>query len=184
MAAPLVQAAVLTFEGQNNTICTVPITRSGFLVGNVVGDEQHFHEITSTRFGLPSNGTGIMLNDRNTRIFIEDVLGADFTLSLFDVASALSNLPAIGITIEGFNNGFSSGNISLASLGNGYTTLDGAGLGNVDRVVFDGFGGGGVFVLDNVNLGAAVNDVPEPGSPTPLLVAGLAALQLRQAGRV
>jgi hypothetical protein len=173
-AAPA-NAVTLTFEGHSNTIYDAPITRSGFDVGNVVGDQQHFHEITSTSFGLPNNGTGVLMNDRDTRIFVEGTLDAPFTLGTFDVASALANGPAVGILIEGFFNNFSTGVITVAVLGTGYTTLDGTSLGVVDRLVFDGIGGQGGFVLDNIALNAA----PVPG---PIVGAGLPGLWMAFGG--
>jgi hypothetical protein len=68
----------------------------------------------------------------------------------------------------------STGIVSLASLGTGYTTLAGGALGNVDLIVFDGFGDAGGFVLDNVTLDAA-GAAPEPGTLA-LLGLGLAGL--------
>ena len=173
-------AAVLTFEGVNNTIYNAPITRLGFDIGNVVGDQQHFHEITSTGFSLPSNGTGVMLNDRNTRIFIEKNGGGTFSLGNFDAASAgSSNLGGLGITVEGFLGGFSVGSLAVANLGAGYMTLFSGLFGNVDRVVFDGTGLNGGFILDNVSLdeGQGPSPVPIPAG-MPLLVAALGALGL------
>lgn len=162
-ALPTAHAALITFEGQSNAIYTAAINRAGFLIGNVAGDEQHFHEITSTNYGLPNNGTGILLNDRESRIYVEEQSGADFSLLGVDVAAALGNAPALGLTIEGFLNGSSVGVFNIASLGTGYTAV-GALFGAVDRVVFDGFGNGGGFVLDNLNVGDAVNGVPVPAT--------------------
>lgn len=182
-AALPAQAAVITFEGHENTPYSAPITRSGFIIGNVVGDEQHFHEITSNNYGLPSNGTGVLLNDRDTRIFVEAVGGIDFSLNGVDVAAALGNAPATGLTLEGFLNGVSVGSFSVNSLGNGYTSI-GSLFGTIDRLVFDGFGGGGGFVLDNLDVGDPRNNVPEPFTlalvGSALLMAGAAR---RTAGR-
>lgn len=157
------EAAVITFEGQFNTVYSTPITRLGFDIGNVSGDEQHFHELTSTLFGLPNNGTGVLQNDRDTRIFVAAAGGTmtRFHLSMVDVASALNNGPAVGLTISGFLDNVLVGTLTVGALGTGYTTVSGASLGPVDRLVFDGTGGAGGFVLDNL----AVNEmaaVPEP----------------------
>jgi hypothetical protein len=166
------QAAPITFEGQANTQYNSPITRGGYLIGNVVGQEQHFHEVDSNQYGLASNGTGVLLNDRDTQIFVEEVGGLDFSLISVDVASSLaSNNGGVGLVIMGYNNGAMVGQISLASLGNGFTTLNGASLGTIDRLVFDGIGGGGGFELDNLNLGPAANPVPEPTSVALVLLA-------------
>lgn len=166
-------AATLTFEGVSNTIYNSPITRSGFNIGNPVGDEQHFHVIVSLCCGLPSNGTGVLLNDRDTRLFIVEQSALAFALGSFDVATALANYPAVGLTIEGFFHGGSTGIISLASLGSGYTTLNGAVLGSIDRLIFDGIGGGGGFIVDNLTL----NPIPEPETYA-MLLAGLGLLGL------
>jgi len=156
-------AVTIEFEGFSNTIYNAPITLNGFNFGNPLGQTQHFHQITSTGFGLPNNGTGVLLNDRDTDIYVEVNGGGAFTLTSVDVASATSNLPANGIEIEGFLNSVSTGIISLVSLGNGYTTLLGSSLGTIDYLVFNGMGGGGGFVLDNLVLNEATA-VPEPST--------------------
>jgi len=174
LIAPQAQAqnALLTFEGQANTIYTSPIVRSSYQIGNPAGQEQHFHEIDSTRFGLPNNGTGILLNDRNTQIFLMADPGAAFilfSLTSVDVAASTGSRPADSLTLTGFLNGAPTGSVSVTFNGANYATLDGTALGTVDRLIFDGFGGGGGFVLDNVNLttpqapggGGAI---PEPGT--------------------
>lgn len=166
---------IITFEGQANTIYNAPITRSGFNIGNVAGDEQHFHEIASNNFGLTSNGTGVLLNDRDTRIFVVDQFAATFTLGTVDVATAANNSPAVGITIEGFLNNVSTGFVTLANMGNGFTTLNGAALGTVDRLVFDGTGGAGGFEIDNLTLNAPAAAVPEPETYA-MMLAGLGLL--------
>lgn len=166
------QAALITFEGQLNQIYSAPITRLGFDIGNVAGDQQHFHELTSTQFGLPNNGTGVLLNDRNTRIFVEEQSDADFSLGMVDVASALDNGGAVGLNIEGFLNGISTGVITISTLGSGYTTVNGGALGTIDRLVFEGIGSEGGFVLDNLLVNdSIIVSVPEPGS---LALVGLA----------
>lgn len=172
-------AAVLTFEGVNNTAYNAPITRQGFDIGNVAGDQQHFHEI-SPCCNLPSNGTGVLLNDRDTRIFIEKNGGGTFSLGNFDAASSgASNLGGLGITVEGFLGGFSVGSLIVADLGAGYMTLFSGLFGNVDRVVFDGTGLNGGFILDNVSLdeGQGPSPVPVPAG-LPLLIGALGALGL------
>jgi hypothetical protein len=173
-----VAAGTITFEGSDNTIYEAPIVRLGFTIGNVIGDEQHFHEINSTEFGLPSNGTGILLNDRDTRIFVNQG-GATFSLTSVDVASALNNNPADGLTITGYLLGVSTGVISLESLGTGYTVLLGGSLGAVDRLVFDGIGGEGGFVLDNLALNEQGQATPEPATWSALLL-GLGAIMARR----
>lgn len=156
----MANATLITFEGHTNTIYNSPITRLGFDIGNVAGQEQHFHEITSTGYSLPSNGTGVLLNDRDTQIFVKENGGGTFTLGSVDVASALGNNPAVGLTIEGFHNNMSTGQISLATLGSGYTTLFGSALGVVDKIIFDGIGGSGGFVLDNLALNERAVPLP------------------------
>ena len=175
MLATEVRAAILTFEGQSNTTYSSAITRDGFDIGNVATDTQHFHEISADPYGLPSNGTGVLLNDRNTRIFILKNGGGAFSLGALEVGTALNNLPAVGLMVEGFLSGISEGILNLANLGAGLTTLNGGSLfANIDRVVFDGICGGGGFVLDNVNLGAAnpVSAVPLPAG-LPLMLSFL-----------
>lgn len=175
-AAPI----VITFEGFENTIYNSPITRLGFDIGNPVNQEQHFHEITSTNYGLISNGTGVLLNDRDTEIFVIATggSGATFGLVSVDVATAANNNPAVGINIRGYLNSVLVGTIPLSNLGTVYTTLYGASLGSVDRLVFDGISGSGGFALDNLTLATgSASTVPDPGSS--LLLLGMGLLGLR-----
>jgi|GEM_PF-2073668 len=161
---------IITFEGQENTIYGSPIVRSGYTIGNVVGDEQHFHEITSTNYGLPNNGTGILLNDRDTSIFVE-MGGSGFYLESVDVATALNNNPATGMTISGYYLGSLTGTI-LSPIDGNYVNLLGASLGLVDRIVFDGTGSLGGFALDNLALSDTPGQTVVPEPATPFLVAG------------
>ncbi len=103
-ASPARAGVLVTFEGFSNTIYNAPITRSGFVFGNPTGQEQHFHEIDSTNFGLTSNGTGVLLNDRATQNFVVAADASVFTLGSVDVATAANNRPAVGLTIAGFLN--------------------------------------------------------------------------------
>lgn len=164
----------ITFEGQSNTIYGDPINREGYLIGNPAGQEQHFHEITSTGFGLPNNGTGVLLNDRDTQIFVTEFDASPFSLLSVQVAAASGNSPALGLVIQGFLNSSLVGTLTLASLGNGYTTVDGSFItGAIDRLVFDGIDGGGGFVLDNLQLenspSTAPQGVADAGSTVALL---------------
>lgn len=165
-------ATVITFEGQANLIYDTPIVRSGFLIGNVAGDEQHFHEIDSTQYGLASNGTGVLLNDRDTRIFVENEFGSSFWLGSVDVAASFSNNPGYAINVEGFLHGSSVGTVSTV-FGNSFITLSGLSLGAVDRLVFDGIGDQGGFELDNLTL--TPSNVPVPAAAW-LLGSGLLGL--------
>lgn len=171
------QAVTLTFEGQFNTIYNAPITRDGFEVGNPAGQEQHFHEIDSTQFGLSSNGTGVLLNDRDTQIFLQAVGGGAFDLTSFDIATAANNNPAPSFTATGYLDGSVVGTVS-GSLG-GFATW--SGLSGVDYVVFDGIGGLGGFELDNIVLNeAAPGGVPEPAAWALMITGfGLAGASLR-----
>jgi hypothetical protein len=157
-------AVVLTFEGVNNTIYTAPIARSGYSIGNVAGDEQHFHEINSTAFSeTVSNGTGILFNDRDTRIFMELTGGGTFTLGAFDASAVASNTGAgaTSLSVSGYLAGNLVNSGSFTINGTSFSTF--AGLsGTFDRILFDGIGSGGGFQLDNVTLNGAA--VPEPST--------------------
>jgi hypothetical protein len=171
LAAAPAQAVVISFEGASNTQYNNPITRSGFDIGNPIGQEQHFHEIDSTQFSLPNNGTGVLLNDRDTDIFVIANAGAgfsQFSLTSVDVAASLGNQPANDIRITGFLNNVQTGSLLVSPLGTGYTTIAGASFGIIDRLVFDGIGGSGGFVLDNL----ALNNAPTTSVPEPFTVLG------------
>ncbi len=173
MATGSAQATTLTFEGQSNTTYSTSIVRDGFQIGNVAGDEQHFHEITSNSYGLTSNGTGILLNDRNTRLYMTRVDAADFTLGAFDAAwyGSTGNL-----TVSGFLNGILTNSFTAGLNSTVWQTFMGSSLGTVDYLMFDGLNGSSNgFQLDNVNLGTVISAVPEPESYA-LMLAGLAAL--------
>lgn len=173
IGAGAAQATTLTFEGFSNAqYDNTTIVRSGFEIGNVAGDEQHFHEADSTQFGLTSNGTGILVNDRLTRLYLTRQDGADFSLGNFDAAWYTSTG---SLTVSGFLNGSLTGSFTASLNNTAWQTLAGASLGTVDYLVFDGrIGNPDGFQLDNINLGAAAA-VPEPESYA-LMLAGLAAV--------
>ena len=174
----LAATTVLDFNGHSNTIFGAPIVQSGFQLGNIAGDEQHFHLIDSAQYGLPSNGTSALLNDRDTSIFLRAFDGSAFSLSSVDVGAAFNNGPASSLTISGFFNGLLTGSFTVANLG-GYQTVSPSGFLNVDRIVFDGVGGGGGFELDNISL-AAASAVPEPATWAMMLLGfGLIGSSLR-----
>ena len=172
---------VLTFEGHQNTIYTAPIVRSGYQIRNPVGQQQHFHEVNSTTFGLPNNGTGILLNDRQTEIQITMVGGGDFSLVSFDAAVYTS----VGtMTVTGYSNGgvvgsFNTGSLSTTTFAN----FGGLSLGSIDEVRFssDNPGGSNGFTLDNVTLREGVI-IPLPGAAGMGLAGlGLVAVRRRRA---
>lgn len=174
-------ATTVTFEGQSNAIYNAPITRDGFTVGNTEGDEQHFHEIDSTQFGLANNGTGVLLNDRDTSIFLKQVGGGIFTLSSFDIAASFNNSPGVTFQALGFLNNVQVGMVSGA-LGQ-FTTFAGFGS-SVDYVTFNGLGGSGGFQLDNIVLNDTVAAVPEPATWALMLLGfGFVGGALRSAKR-
>lgn len=159
-------AASITFEGASNSIYGAPIVRSGFSIGNVAGDEQHFHEIDSTAFAgfTVSNGTGVLYNDRDTRIEMTQVGGGLFTLGNFDASATGPNDDSAGaslLNVSAFVSNVLTVSLNFSINGSAFNSWNGAGLGSFDRLVFDANGGGG-FQLDNVNLSGST--VPEPAS--------------------
>ena len=180
LPAASAQAVTITFEGHSNAIYeSGPINRSGFLIGNPVGQEQHFHELDSTVYNTPNNGTGILANDRNTDIFVKDAGSTVFTLGSVDVGS----YSASSLAITGYRNGNVTNVINVA-LGSSFATVSGAALGTVDRIVFDGIGGDGGFVLDNLTLSAGAA-VPEPATWAMMIAGfGLAGVATRRRTRI
>lgn len=155
-------AAILTFEGTSDTIYTAPIMREGFIIRNPPMQEQHFHEIDSTMPGLASNGTGVLLNDRDTGIGIRSATGTAFSVASFDVAAPPGYDPAGLILVLGSRNGAPTAPGLFEPLGE-FRTIDGSSLGNVDILFFTGLrstGVGGSFELDNVVLTV----IPEPAA--------------------
>lgn len=173
LAAAPAEAVLLTFEGFENEIYEgTTITRSGFTIGIMAGDEQHFHEINSAGYSLANNGTGVLLVDRNTRAYIEAADLSDFTLGSLDLAGYTSGFTG---TITGFLDGSPVGSIVTSLSESAYSTVSGVSLGTIDRLVFNpDFAAGGGYSFDNVQLNEA-SPTPEPASMA-LLGAGLLGL--------
>lgn len=169
MFAGVATATTLTFEGSSNTIYSAPITRSGFVIGNAPGEEQHFHEIDSTAFPnfVPNDGTGVLYNDRNTTIVVTTSGLSTFTAGTVDVATDLNGGAggSSSLTIDGFLNNLLVNSISVnLNQAGSYSLVNLAGLGLIDRLVFDGIPttGNGGFTLDNLNVTPAA--APEPST--------------------
>jgi hypothetical protein len=172
----------LTFEGHTNTLYTAPVVRNGFVIGNPPGQTQSFRELNSAAYALPSNGTGALLNNTDSEIFLRAIDGSAFQLISFDISKAtLSPFYNTGtFTVRGFLDGNLIGTIAgPLSL---FTTFAGF-ESNVDNVIFDGSGNlTGAFQLDNIVLGpAAVTAVPEPGTWAMMLLGfGMTGLLARR----
>lgn len=174
LAASPAAAALLTFEGFfNNQYDGTTITRDGFRIGIVAGDEQHFHEIDSVIYGIANFGNGVLLVDRNTRAYIEAADLSDFTLTSLDWAAYGGGFTG---TITGFLDGNPVGSIVASLNTSTFTTVSGGSLGTIDRLVFnpDFAAGPNSYAFDNVQLNEAT-PTPEPASMA-LLGAGLLGL--------
>lgn len=170
VSASAATSTTLTFEGQYNAqYDNTTIVRDGYEIGIVSGFEQHFHEITSNDYGLTSNGTGILLVDRPTQLYIKSSDLSDFQLNSFD-SSWYSGSGTIKVI--GYRDGSEVGNFSIGASMNGWTTQSGLSLGSVDYLVFDGTAqtSGWGQQLDNIKLVAA--PVPEPETYA-LMLAGI-----------
>ena len=178
----LAQTTTITFEGSVEH--HGPITRQGFVIGNPAGQEQHWHEIMGGFSGTPSNGTVMLLNDRDTQIFVQSEIGALFSLLSVDVGPATGTGAALGLTISGYLDGVLTKTIEITFKG-GFETWDASSLGMVDRVVFDGIDGRGGFVLDNLVLATpAPGAVPEPATWAMMLLGfGAIGFQARRTKR-
>ena len=175
------KAAVITFDGHTNTIFGDEDTGNGLVPGISDGYEftssgDHFHFIDRSLVGI-SGATSLLTDDRDYTIRMAQVGGGSFSLVDLLYAGNTSTVPsATNLVVTGFFTG--GGSISTTFAISSTTTLSNAvfaGFTNLSSVVFDGTGGGGAFVLENVQVAAA----PEPATML-LLGSGLATLLARR----
>jgi hypothetical protein len=175
--------ARVTFEGFGaNRIFGNEIVGDGLEVGTSDGFDftssgDHFH-FGNGLVSVPSNGTSILLEDRNYLITMTKVGGGLFNLLSADLGEDNGiNLSATSIVVTGFfgAGGSITATFTLDGNGSSFQNVAFAGFTNLNRVTFDGIGNpntselANVFTLDNIN-------VPEPVTAT-LLPAGLLALR-------
>jgi hypothetical protein len=171
VAAPAM-AQVVTFEGFGaNTIFGDELTGNGLNVAtsngfNFTSSGDHFH-FGNGLFGVPSNGTSILLQDRSYTINMSRVGGAPFNLISADMGEDVSfSLPATRVDVTGFFSG--GGSISTQVLLDGNSNLFQnalfPGFNNLSSATFRGAGNQSLaieangFSMDNVLTSA----VPEP----------------------
>jgi hypothetical protein len=172
------EAAVIAFEGFGATTLfgdenvgngLAVATSDGF---NFVSSGDHFH-IGSAPGGAPSNGTGVLLQDRSYSITMSKVGGGVFSLLSADLGEDISSgagASAMSVIVTGF---FSGGGsiVQEVALDGDVTSFQNelfVGFTNLTSVVFRGVGFGGPgangFSLDNIEVAEGVVAVAEPGT--------------------
>jgi hypothetical protein len=195
LVAALAPAAVVTFEGfGGNTIIGDESTSNGLGVATSDGFQftssgDHFH-FGNALIGVPSNGTSILLEDRNYTITMTRVGGGAFNLLSADIGEDVSfSLPATRIDVTGFFIG--GGSIStqnpLDGNSSAFQLATFPGFNNVTSVTFHGAGNvstsinGNGFSLDNIQI----SNVPEPASvllmASTVAALGISSLRCRRA---
>lgn len=174
-------ATSITFEGfGGNTIFGNEITGDGLEVAtlngfNFVSSGDHFH-IGSGLGSVPSNGTSILLQDRNYSISMSQSSGEPFSLLSADLGENTSyDASAIDIVIQGFFSGGGSITTTYTLDGNSslFENVFFTGFSDLSYVVFDGTGNGdGDYLVNGFTLDNLVVTSPIPEPSTFLLLGG------------
>lgn len=181
LASLAAQATVINFNGYQNTIYGDENVANGLEVVSTQGFQffssgDHFHFVDLSSYGGPSNGTSVLMEDRDFTITMKTDNNSKFDF-LSMLASGFGSSGTLSIT--GYNNA-GSVNASLNVNNNGFTSTTLTGFTGLSRVVFSGSRSLS-FSIDNLEV--AASKVPEPASLSLLLlgVAGLALGRKRRA---
>jgi hypothetical protein len=187
-------ATVINFDGplNYNTIFGDGDTGNGLIVGsdngyNFTSSRDHFHFIDWDSWNPSPNFGGVLLQDGNYAITMVQGNGGAFSLLGM---SFNSTDPQGGITESLLVTGFFTGGGSISTTLSVdsmlyWQTTTFSGFTGLSSVTFDGIGGAGEFLLDDITTGPGASSVPDGGSSIALLglaLTGLAALRRKLIG--
>lgn len=193
-----IASALLTNVSANATVLNFNSQPEGYWVSSIV---EQGYTVSTISDGLgannadlwPSNGTTHLMSWTNGSSTSGFTLSANdssvFAVTSFAFASGyvLGYTPVTSLTVSGtggdvaFSQTFTS-NVDFFDFGPSLTELSLAGGHTATQYTFTAIGANNRAIFDDINIGATVNAVPEPGSLAliGLGIAGLAAVRRRK----